>query len=189
MPNLKRPKAASAIDHRKLPVGKLISPPIKGEFLCLPLLGWIGIREKVDTPLVLLVVMLFKSVEDTEPRGTLQIELPVHDDTKLATVAALERFGWDGRIWPSDEGWPPAGSDDETNLQAMMKQAELSNTLVFPADDDGTPAQSVRVGRARGPFLMPPLPQPETEPDPFKVKKLDELCDNPALFYPIGRYV
>jgi len=189
MRNRTRPKSASAIDHRKLPVGKLISPPVKGEFLCLPLLGWVGVREKVDTPLVLLAVMLFKSLEDPEPKGTLQIELPVHDETKLATVATLERFGWDGRIWPKDEGWPPEDSDDAKNLQAMIEQAELINTLVFPSDDEGFPAIEVKVGRARGPFLMPPLPKPETEPDPFKVEKLTELCDNPSLFYPIGRYV
>ncbi len=189
MRDRKRPKTAQAIDHRKLPVGKLISPPVKGDFLCLPLLGWVGVREKVDTPLVLLALMLFKSLEDVAPRGTLQIELPVHEETKLATVAALERFGWDGRIWPRDEGWPPADSDDETNLQVMIAQAELSNTLVFPSDDEGTQAQQVKVSRARGPFLMPPLPKPETDPDPMKVEKLTELCNNPSLFYPIGRYV
>lgn len=189
MRNRTRPKAASAIDHRKLPVGKLVSPPIKGEFLSLPLLSWIGVREKVDTPLVLLVVMLFKSMEDMEPRGTLQIELPVIEETQLATVAFLESYGWDGRIWPHDEGWPLEGTDEETNTRAMIEQAELSNTLVFPGADEGFNPPLVKVGRARGPFLMPPLPKPETEPDLLKVEKLTELCNNPSLFYPIGRYV
>jgi hypothetical protein len=168
-------------------VGKVISDPVKGEFFALPLFGWVGVREQKNTPLVMLVLMLFRSVDDPRPRGTLQIELPVHEDTELATLAVLERFGWDGRIWPEEEGWPPPGSDDEANLLALLEQSgNLLNTFTFPPGEEGAAAQKVDVQRARGPFLMPPLPKPEGEPDEYKLKKLRELCANPVVFYRSG---
>jgi len=176
------PKGA---DHRKLPVGKLISPPVKGDFLCLPLFGWVGVREKVDIPLVMLVVMLIRNTEVPEPKGTLQIELPIWPETLNPTVAALQRFGWDGRIWPRDDGWPEGSDDDAKNLTELMHQANLRNTLAFPPDDKGTACQSVTVGRAVGPFLMPPLSEPEDEVDPFLLENLRALCEDPKPFYPV----
>jgi hypothetical protein len=172
-------------DHRKLPVGKLISPPVKGDFLCLPLFGWVAIREKADTPLVMLVVTLIRSTEDPTPRGTLQIELPVWPETERATVAALARFGWDGRIWPKEDGWPEGDETDSQNLIELMSQAKLRNTMTFPPDDRGVACQSVTVARARGPFLMPPLEVPEGDVDPFLLERLQALCEDPKPFYPI----
>jgi len=182
-----RPEESKGIDHLKLPVGKIISEPVKGKFLTLPLFGWVGIREKTNTPLVMLVVMLFRSVEDPVPKGTLQLELPVMEDTELAVLATLERFGWDGRIWPEQEGWPPPESDDEANLLALLEQSgNLKNTLTFPPGEEGAAALEVDVQRARGPFLMPPLPEPEGEPDEFKLTRLRELCTHPVIFYRQG---
>lgn len=183
-----RPEESKGIDHLKLPVGKILSDPVKGKFLTLPLFGWVGVREKKDTPLVLLVLMLFRSMEDPRPKGTLQIELPVHEDTELAVLAALERFGWDGRIWPEDEGWPPDDSDDASNLMAFLEQSgNLKNTFTFPPGEEGNAAVEVDVQRARGPFLMPPLPPMEGEPDQFKLTRLRELCNNPVIFYRQGQ--
>ncbi len=173
-----------SVDHLTLPVGKVLSSPVKGKFMTLPLFGWIGIRDRKDTPLVMLVLMLFRSVEDPVPRGTLQVEFPVMEETELATLAALEMFGWDGRIWPEDEGWPPIDSEDEKNLLAFLDQSQnLQNILTFPPGEEGNAAVEVDVQRARGPFLMPPLPNPIKEVDEFKLKRLRELCTNPAIFY------
>jgi len=182
-----KPDEAKGVDHLKLPVGKVISVPVKGKFLTLPLFGWIGIREKKNTPLVMLILMLFRSLEDPVPRGTLQIELPVHEDTELAVLAALGRFGWDGRVWPEEEGWPPPDSDDEANLVALLEQSgNLRNTMTFPPGEEGSAVQEVTIERATGPFLMPPLPKPAEEPDEHKLKRLRELCANPAVFYRPG---
>lgn len=137
----------------------------------------------------MLVLMIFRSVEDTTPRGTVQIEFPVHEDTELATLAALERFGWDGRIWPADEGWPPPDSEDEANLLALLEQSgNLYHTLTFPPGEKGAAAVTVDIQRARGPFLMPPLPDPDPDrkPNELKLKRLRELCANPAVFYEIS---
>jgi len=182
----KRTEGHEAADHLKLPVGKVLSDPVKGDFLALPLFGWVGLREQKGTPLVMLVVMLIPSIEDTKPRGTLQLELPVFEgETELPILAALERFGWDGRIWPRDPGWPTEG-DDADNLRELLKQAKLAHTLVFPTGDSGHALQSVSIQRARGPFLMPPLPQPEGDVDQWKLERLRELCKNPEVFYPLS---
>lgn len=175
------------VDHRKLPVGTVVSNPIKGDFLALPLFGWVAQRAQTDTPLVMVVVLLMRSLEDPRPRGTLSIELPVFEDTEKATVAALERFGWDGRVWPVDDGWPTGSAADEEQITALMEQAHLRATMTFPPSDSGVQAQSVSVQRSQGPFLMPPLPEPEGEVDESKLLRLRQLCENPRIFInPMG---
>jgi len=177
-----RAPEAKGIDHKKLPVGQVISHPVKGKFLALPLFGCIGLREKVDTPLVLLTCLLMSSPDEPKPAGTLRIELPVIEETEMATVAALERFGWDGRVWPEDEGWP-SGTDDEISIRALLNQANLAATMTFPSEDQGTKTQTVSIERAKGPFLMPPLPDPEPTPDLHLVERLRGVIRNPAMFY------
>jgi len=174
-------------DHRKLPVGNVRSAPVKGDFLALPLFGWVATRDKTETPLVMLVALLMRAADDPKPRGTLQIELPIFEETELPTLACLERFGWDGRVWPVDEGWPTGFKDDEEQILALMESAQLRATLTFPSGDKGVAVQAVSVQRAKGPFLMPPLPEPEGEPDPVKLLKLRQLCENPRIFInPMG---
>jgi hypothetical protein len=168
-------------DHRKLPVGSVISSPVKGDFLALPLFGWVAKRAQTETSLVMLVTLLMRSLEDPSPRGTLQVELPIWDETELATLAALERFGWDGRVWPIDDGWPSGSKEDEDQLTSLMESATLRATFTFHSPT-GIAAQSVSIQRAKGPFLMPPLPEPEGEPDQAKLLKLRQLCANPSIF-------
>lgn len=168
-------------EHLRLPVGTVLSDPVRGEFLALPVFGWICRRVKVNTPLVMITTILIPSADDPLPKGTLQIEMPVYPETELATLAALEAFGWDGRIWPEDKGWPDGDSDAETNLKSLMSQARLKSTLTFPAYDSGSSAQNINVSRAQGPFLMPPLPPYEGDPDPEILAKFRTLCENPAF--------
>lgn len=172
------------VDHLKLPVGQVVSDPIKGEFLALPVFGWVCRRVKVHTPLVMLILILIDpSAEDPTPKGTLRLELPVFPDTELATLGLLEAFGWDGRLWPDDEGWPNGDSDAETNLKALMAQAQVSATLTFPPYDSGCSAQKVNISRAQGPFLMPPIEPYEGDPDPERLAKFRHLCENSAFLF------
>jgi hypothetical protein len=177
-----RPDGAKKIDHRMLPVGKVLSDPIKGKFLSLPLFSWVGIREKTETPLVMVTLLLLpQSKLSSRPAGTLQVEMPVFDETLENTVAALGRYGWDGRVWPKDDGWPTGSPMDEEHLQHMMEASGLKNTLVFPPSDKGDAVQEVNVARAKGPFLMPPLPVAD-KVDPQKVERLSKLCEDPSIF-------
>lgn len=169
-------------DHLKLPVGQILTSPVKGDFFTIPMYGWFSRRVKTDTPLLMLGLMLFRSMEDPQGRGTLQVELPIFDETELATLAALERYGWDGRVWPHEPGWPE-GSAEEELTRVVLERSNLVATLTFPpSEEHGIAAQAVSVTRARGPFLMPPLPEPTVEVDPEKLLKFRELYKNPQKF-------
>jgi hypothetical protein len=182
--NVERQENAEEVEvphnHRELPTGKLLSPPVKGDFLALPLFGWVALRAGDRVPLVMLTLLLMNSLEDPSPRGTLEVTLPVLEKTEMATLATLERFGWDGRVWPTDEGWPSGNSVEETNIRELMSLAGLRATFTFPPSESGASAQSVTVSRAQGPFLMPPLPTPVGESDPVKLAKLRGLCADPS---------
>jgi hypothetical protein len=169
------------LDHQKLPVGKVVSSPVKGDFLALPIFAWVARRAKTQVPLVMITVVLVGTDGSPSPRGTLQIELPIYEDTELAVLAYLERFGWDGRVWPLDEGWPSGETSEEAALKGLMDQAQLKATFTFPPGEKGVALQPVTVSRARGPFLMPPLPAPEVETDPVKLQKLRDICAQPQM--------
>ncbi len=171
------------VNHRDLPQGKLLSPPIKGDFLALPLFGWVATRAGDRVPVVMLTLLLMRSVEDPLPRGTLSVTLPVIESTELAVLAALERFGWDGRVWPTDEGWPSGDGVDEAQVRKLMKDGNLRTTLTFPPNDKGVALQSVTVSKAQGPFLMPPLPEPEGPADPDRLARLRGLCADPSTMH------
>lgn len=171
-------------DHLKLPIGQIVSDPVKGDFLAIPIFGWVCQRVKVRTPLVMLILILIDtSAEDPTPKGTLRLELPILPDTELPTLGLLEAFGWDGRLWPDDKGWPDGDTDAETHLKSLMDQAHLKATLTFPPYDSGSSAIKVNVSRAQGPFLMPPIEPYEGEPDPERLAKLRTLCENSAFLF------
>lgn len=189
----KRKKAGIPNNHRKLPVGNVreqtTDQPVRGEYQSMPLFGWVSVRQQTEDPLVMLTVLLIRSVEDPMPRASLQIELPVFDDTIHATLACLERYGWDGRVWPIDDGWPEGStSGEEEQVLGLMEQAGLRATMTFPPGELGVALQPVKVERAQGPFLMPPLPEaekgwPNTPEGAAKFAKLKLICENPRQFY------
>lgn len=165
-------------NHLRLPVGTVMSDPVKGRMLAVPLFGWTAKRVKVQVPLVMLVVLLIDAEETVLSRGYFQIELPVYPETELATLHYLEALGWDGRVWPEEPGWPEGDEAEESSLRALMDQANLNNTLVFPPRDEGAPAVEILVERAEGPFLMPPLAQCSEEEVKHLVR-FRELCSKP----------
>lgn len=178
-------EAAIAVpeNHLMLPAGKILTEPVKGDFLTFPLYAWIGVRVKTATPLVMLRLMLIRSLEEPQPQGLLEVELPVYEETEASTLAALERYGWDGRAWPTDEGWPSGSDSDEAMLKHYMSEAGLGASLTFPPTNDaGIAAQPVTVSRARGRFLMPPLNPPTKDPTPERLENFRKLCRNPKLF-------
>lgn len=169
------------VNHLMLPVGKVLSDPVRGEHLSFPLFGWVAARAKERTPLVMLAVILL-DLETQETKGTLQIEFPIFTETEATTLSVLTGYGWDGRIWPEEAGWPDEG-DDAEHLRRLLKEAHLKNTFVFPPQPDGGYfTQTVNISRARGPFLMPPLIDSETSPDPELLEKFRRLVVDPKKF-------
>lgn len=173
-------------EQQRLPVGQIKSDPIKGDFQALPLFGWVSQRAEVKTPLVMLTTLLMRSSTDPTPAGTLNIELPIFPETELATLALLEELGWDGRVWPIDDGWPTGDVNHEEMIIALMDQALLRATLTFPPNEErGARTFPVSVQRAQGPFSMPPLPElpPSWTPDERKLERLRQLCADPKVFH------
>lgn len=183
-PKVKRDPETKGLDHRKLPVGQVMTAPLKGEFRGLPLFGWVAMRAKTDTPLVMLAFLLMREVEgELRPRGTLQVETPIFEgETDLPSVALLEQLGWDGRVWPVDDGWP-SGTTDEEQVLMCMDQASLRATLTFPPGEQGHAMIPLNVQRAQGPFLMPPWEEPTEEPSQALVDKLRRICEDPKLYF------
>ena len=169
------------VNHLMLPVGKVLSDPVRGEHLTLPLFGWVATRAKEGTPLVMLVLVLLDK-ETQETKGTLQVELPVFTETEKATLSVLEGYGWDGRVWPENGGWPNGEEAETEYLTDLLAKAQLRNTFVFPPGGSGFTAQTVNVSRAKGPFLMPPLLDPKVEASEERLSVFRELVTNPKMF-------
>lgn len=165
-------------EQQRLPVGKVTSAPVKGQFQALPVLAWISLRKASEVRLMMLALLLLR---ENKIHGMLQMEIPVYSETEAAIVATLQRLGWDGRVWPEDAGWP-TGSDDEGSLQHFLSQANLASSLVFPPSEGGNATLAVSVERAKGNFFMPPLPS-DQDPDPNLLAKFKELCENFKVFY------
>lgn len=177
--------------EQKLPTGRVVSEPVKGMFVSFPILGWIAVRDRDQTPLVMLALALLESdKEDEGLKGMLELELPLYADTEAATVAMLERYGWQGTVWaPGD---PPPFDNPELveQLTGLLSKTSprLRATFVFAADP-GTGsalAQPVEVMRARGRFLMPPLERPSEPPHPERLEVLRSIVRDRRSFYSIG---
>lgn len=171
-------------EQKRLPSARLLTTPVRGKFQSIPLLGWIA-RQKDGVPAVNLVVALLD--DKFQIKGTLQIDLPIYRETQAATVAALARYGWEGQVWrDGDEHWPTGDAVNEDQLSTLIAQTEgLQASMTFPPDGDGAvPMQEVEVMRARGPFLMPPLPEPEEgDVDEDLITKFIGLCEDFRVFF------
>jgi len=173
-------------EQQKLPSGRVLTQPLRGSFLSLPLLAWPCARDRRQTPLVMMVLALM-SKEMDGILGTLELELPFHADTEAPILAALERYGWAGSIWAL--GDPPPR--DNTELAEVLKgllegtMQNLKATLVFESDPTtgASFAQTIEVTRAKGRFLMPPLPQPNAAPDDKRLQLLRDLVAGHVSFF------
>lgn len=194
----KRSEDTKGIDHHRLPVGEVVGRVgdlrIRGEYSAIPLFSWVSLRDKLNTPLVMLVLLLLGEKENETgedgvpsigPVATLQVELPIFPETEDPIVFLLGQLGWDGRIWPKDEGWPSDSTEEET-VKSMLAGADLKATLVFPPKEgEGVVSMPVKVERTKGPFLMPSVPAiPEgMQVDENLKQKLKALCENPKVFH------
>lgn len=123
-------------EQQRLPVGKVVTSPVKGEFLALPMLGWVSLRKGSEIRLLMLALLLLR---DAKISGVIHIEIPIYPETERNTIWMLQKFGWDGRVWPKDAGWP-TGAPDEEGHTHMLGQVNLSGSFVF---------------RLRKPMVMP----------------------------------
>jgi hypothetical protein len=172
-------------EQQKLPAGRVVGDPLRGSFLSLPILGWIALRERERTPLVMLHLALVGE-QDFVLHGTLEVELPLYIDTEAATLAALDRYGWAGTTWSLGEPAPFGNEVQRQQLDGLIRAAPhaLRATLLFTSDPGGSNlAQNVEVMRAQGRFLMPPLEQPVDPPDAGRLRAFRAIVrDYPRFF-------
>lgn len=182
-PKPRRPKSIARKPHNHLPTGQVVSDPVKGNFLGMPILGWVSKQQSTDLPVVMLAALLLRA-SNFETVGTLRMEFPIaNEDAKASTLAMLAAYGWDGRVWPADAGWP-TDSEEEEHVNDLLKGAGLQATLTFPPHPDrGAATLPVSVPRARGPFLMEPYAG-EPGAGMENLARLNELLeDKGAMFF------
>ncbi len=168
-------------EQMKLPSGRRLSGEGKGQYLTVPLVAVVSMREHENIPLVILAVALLDQTNHSL-QGSLQIEFPVYPETESAIVMMLCRYGWVGSMWsPGDVGWP-TDTEAEEPTKALLEEVELAATLVFPPSSEGLASPVVEVMRSQGNFLMPHLPRDE-EPSPDMLKAFRECVVNYQKFY------
>jgi hypothetical protein len=152
-----------------------------------PLLGWVALRDRDRTPLIMLALALLEpGREETGIRGTLELELPLYADTEAATIAALNRYGWAGSTWALGDPAPMGDEGLAEQLGGLLAQVSgLRATLLFAPDQvtGNTKAQVIDIARAKGPFFMPPLEEPAFPIEPERLRAFRELVRSHRTFF------
>lgn len=162
--------------HLELPVGEMISGPLKGDFQAMPVVSWIGVREIKATPLVMVAAVLLPLDNVEFIQGTILLEIPVTSTNESDVCRFLESVGWSGKLWPGDA----VDADTVDTLHSLSEQFSLRKTLVFDAEDPSL--FKVTVQRPRGPFLMPAIPTADVPPQDTTLQKFREILLNPTQF-------
>lgn len=161
----------------EVPTGKVGPGRVSaGSYLALPVLAWV-----VDRAVVLAAALLDEKTQ--RKQGTIAMRFPVTPTTEAYIVAVLGEFGWDGRVWPDDPGWP-TGTFEERAMWQLVTGAGLSATFTFPPTQRGALAHKVTVPMTGGLFSLDPLVRPAAvQPDAERIQKLRQLCADPKVFH------
>ena len=151
-----------------------------GPYRLLPVLGWLR-REKGSVYLALSCLML--RVFDDKHMGTMGWNLPLNERTEKAVCGVLTSLGWDGRIWPTDPGWPD-GLKDATGLKVLLVESKLFASFVFPPVDQGSRVLRITVLKSNTDFpLSPEVPADDfVVPTEAQLEKLRALAADTSVF-------
>lgn len=164
-------------------MGQVSNADLKpGAFRFLPLLGWVR-KGAADTNELWVQGMVLLN-HSSDPQGTLNWCLPLTERVLGDAAALLEVLGWDGRVWPLQEGWPDPQAGEAQSLRELLKNVGLVNSLVFRPDPEaGCRVLPFVLGRSNcKPFPMPP-PTPSEGPSELTAR-LKELSGMTELFRP-----
>lgn len=154
-----------------------------GPYRFLPLVGSV---RKTKSGVALVLGGLLLKVYAQKNEGLLNWKIPLTEGTIGSALELLAALGWDGRVWPSEAGWPDSDPWETKGLQRMLGELGLRNTMVFPpVAGKGTRALRVLVGKG-GMNLFPLPPTVEAEDrlpvPPEWEAKLRFLAANPSVF-------
>jgi hypothetical protein len=143
-----------------------------------------------STSFLLLVAFLLR-ISDESHVGVLHWMMPFNPRTEGAVTRLLCCFGWDGRVWPEDTGWPGEKSQEAVGLRSLLKGQNILGTLTFPPDPDLGVNVVLRqeVLRTSANFpLSPDIPEgtetPEATPEMFV--KLRKYAEDPESVFGRG---
>ncbi len=177
---------AKQTDPRDVAYGRVIGGDVHpGPYRILPVLGWMR-KEKGVIGVTLSCILL--RIYDDKHMGSLGWNIPVNERTEKAVCRALTSFGWDGRIWPLDPGWPDGG-DEARGFQQLLHESHLFSSFVFPPEPQGSRVLRVDVMALSKPFALPPeFPAEDVvEPTEDHMAKLRRLMVEPDLFLRDGQ--
>jgi hypothetical protein len=135
----------------------------------------------VTERVVLITCFLLRIVDDKHV-GVLDWILPWNPRTEAGIARLLVGFGWDGRVWPDEEGWP--GTDIEGNgLRTILSASGLRATLTFPPSADGS-NRTLRqeVLKMSSAFPLCPDVHNDIVVPPEHLEKLRKLMEDPSIF-------
>lgn len=157
-----------------------------GPYNLLPVLC--SIHKGRNTAYVLLTSFLLR-ISDEAHVGVMNWAMPFNERTEQMVAKLLVSLGWDGRVWPPEDGWP-GDTKEGAGLKTLLVGQELDATLTFPPTEDGNATIRQDVLRTSANFPM----SPEVEGGgkdvaPELITKLRKLAEDPAPIFGSGQVV
>jgi hypothetical protein len=133
----------------------------------------------------LLLTSFLLRIADESNVGTLHWMLPWNERTETVVSTLLASFGWDGRVWPEESGWPGEGTQEAKGLKELLRGANLHATLTFPPDaNDGNAVLRQDVLRTSADFPLSPEVEGGAKPaSPEMIEKLRKLAEDPVAAF------
>jgi hypothetical protein len=179
-------KAAKEYARKTPPEDRALARVVSGDqvrpgpYNVLPILG--SLHKGKNTAFVHLSTFLLR-IADDEHVGVMNWVLPFNIRTEKSIVRLLASLGWDGRVWPADEGWP-GDTKEARGLRELLRGQNLLSTLTFPPDgENGNRVMRLDVLRTSGEFpLSPEFGEGGIPPQSGMLDKLRELANDPCVF-------
>jgi hypothetical protein len=156
-----------------------------GPYNLLPVLG--AMHKGKVCSFVLITSFLLR-ISDEAHVGVMNWALPFTERTEDQIATLLASFGWDGRVWPEEPGWPGDDSKEATGLRALLKGQKLLATLTFPPDpDNGNAVLRQEILRTSADFpLSPVVEDGAKKATPEMLEKLRKLAADPLAVFGSG---
>ena len=157
--------------------------PGAGMYWFMPVLGWIEPRDG-GVPFMMLSGTILR-ISDQSSVGTGSWRIPTTAANTEAILVLLASLGWDGLVWPYDQGWP-TGAPEEEGLKTLIHRVPLGNTFSFAPD----PVKGVRVLRivvtkSVGASPLPPdVGDDRVSPTEAMRARFAEAALDPTIFLP-----
>lgn len=141
-----------------------------GNYHFLPVVGRVMKNETGHSILFLSGLLFWPHSIGDRTKGGLGWAIPLTRKTLPVAAQLLATLGWDGRLWPTEAGWPDGQPESvRATIEQMLKEAEIPHTMVFPPTSKGLRLLNVLVAKGGGEVF--PLDPEISADDRFPVSK------------------